>query len=112
MGVLPKGVSAAAAPLRPGTLTVVADYAQIKPGTVTLIRHWEQATKVNIKGERVTLDPDGPFAAGRGPVGQDPLRHGHPDSPWRHAPVSLGDAVTGIDDRNVGLLVKAVPNVP
>jgi ferredoxin len=25
-------------------------------------RRWEQATKVNIKGERVTLDPDGPLA--------------------------------------------------
>jgi len=24
-------------------------------------RHWEQATRVNIKGERVTLDPDGPL---------------------------------------------------
>ena len=24
-------------------------------------RHWEQATKVNIKGERVTFDPDGPL---------------------------------------------------
>jgi hypothetical protein len=25
-----------------------------------------------------------------------------------HAPVSLGEAVTGIDERNVGLLVKAI----
>ena len=24
------------------------------------------------------------------------------------APVSLGEAITGIDDRNVGLLVKAI----
>jgi hypothetical protein len=27
----------------------------------TVRRHWEQATKVNVKGERVTLDPDGPL---------------------------------------------------
>jgi hypothetical protein len=28
----------------------------------TVRRRWEQATKVNINGERVTLDPDGPLA--------------------------------------------------
>ena len=28
----------------------------------TVRRRWEQATKVNIKGKRVTLDPDGPLA--------------------------------------------------
>jgi hypothetical protein len=27
------------------------------------------------------------------------------------APVNLGEAITGIDDRNVGLLVKAVLHV-
>ncbi len=27
------------------------------------------------------------------------------------APVSLGDAITGIDDRNVGLLIQAVLHV-
>ena len=34
-------------------------YAKITDQTVR--RHWEQATKVNISGERVTLDPDGPL---------------------------------------------------
>jgi hypothetical protein len=34
-------------------------YAKITDQTVR--RHWEQATKVNINGERVTLDPDGPL---------------------------------------------------
>ena len=34
-------------------------YAKITDQTVR--RHWEQATKVNIKGERVTLDPGGPL---------------------------------------------------
>jgi hypothetical protein len=29
-----------------------------------------------------------------------------------HAPVSLGEAVTGIDERNVGLLVKAIATPP
>lgn len=28
----------------------------------TVRRHWEKARKVNISGERVTLDPDGPLA--------------------------------------------------
>ena len=28
----------------------------------TVRRRWEQATKVNIKGERITLDPDGPLS--------------------------------------------------
>ena len=37
-----------------------AHYARITDQTVR--RRWEQATKVNIKGERVTLDPDGPLA--------------------------------------------------
>jgi hypothetical protein len=34
-------------------------YAKITDKTVR--RHWEQAAKVNIKGERVTLEPDGPL---------------------------------------------------
>ena len=34
-------------------------YAKITDQTVR--RHWEQATKVNINGKRVTLDPDGPL---------------------------------------------------
>ncbi len=29
----------------------------------TVRRRWEQATKVNIKGEHVSIDPDGPLAA-------------------------------------------------
>lgn len=28
----------------------------------TVRRHWEQATKVNIKGERISIDPEGPLA--------------------------------------------------
>jgi site-specific recombinase XerD len=35
-------------------------YAKITDQTVR--RRWEQATKVNIKGERITLDPDGPLS--------------------------------------------------
>ena len=36
---------------------MTSHYAKITDQTVR--RHWEQATKVNINGERVTLDPDG-----------------------------------------------------
>ena len=39
---------------------MTSHYARITDQTVR--RHWEQATKVNIKGERVTLDPDGPLS--------------------------------------------------
>lgn len=39
---------------------MTAHYARITDQTVR--RHWEQAAKVNIKGERVTIDPDGPLA--------------------------------------------------
>lgn len=39
---------------------MTSHYAKITDQTIR--RHWEQATKVNIKGERVTLDPDGPLA--------------------------------------------------
>ncbi|WP_200824835.1 tyrosine-type recombinase/integrase [Nonomuraea solani] len=39
---------------------MTARYAKITDQTVR--RHWEQATKVNVNGERVTLDPDGPLA--------------------------------------------------
>ncbi|WP_220446826.1 hypothetical protein [Nonomuraea deserti] len=39
---------------------MTARYAKITDQTVR--RHWEQATKVNFKGERVTLAPDGPLA--------------------------------------------------
>src|SRR4029453_6258113 len=35
-----------------------AHYAKIPDQTVR--RHWEQAPKVNVRGERVALDPDGP----------------------------------------------------
>jgi hypothetical protein len=28
----------------------------------TVRRHWQEATKVNIKGERVSIDPEGPLA--------------------------------------------------
>ena len=39
---------------------MTAHYARITDQTVR--RRWEQATKVNIKGERVGIDPDGPLA--------------------------------------------------
>jgi integrase len=39
---------------------MTAHYARITDQTVR--RQWEQATKVNINGERVSLDPDGPLA--------------------------------------------------
>lgn len=38
---------------------MTSHYAKITDQTVR--RHWEQATRVNIKGERVVLDPDGPL---------------------------------------------------
>jgi len=38
---------------------MTSHYAKITDQTVR--RRWEQATKVNINGERVTLDPDGPL---------------------------------------------------
>ena len=39
---------------------MTAHYARITDKTVR--RRWEQATKVNIKGEHVSLDPEGPLA--------------------------------------------------
>lgn len=39
---------------------MTAHYARITDQTVR--RRWEAATKVNIKGERITLDPQGPLA--------------------------------------------------
>jgi site-specific recombinase XerD len=39
---------------------MTSHYAKITDQTVR--RHWEKATKVNIKGERVMIDPDGPLA--------------------------------------------------
>jgi hypothetical protein len=39
---------------------MMAHYARITDQTVR--RRWEAATKVDIKGEQVTLDPDGPLA--------------------------------------------------
>jgi ferredoxin len=38
---------------------MTAHYA--KPTDQTVRRRWEQATRVNISGERVTIDPDGPL---------------------------------------------------
>ncbi len=40
---------------------MTAHYAKITDQTVR--RRWEQATKVNIKGERIDIDPDGPLAS-------------------------------------------------
>ena len=42
------------------SMAMTAHYARITDQTVR--RRWEQATKVNINGERVSLDPDGPLA--------------------------------------------------
>ena len=39
---------------------MTAHYARITDQTVR--RRWEQATKVNVKGQRVSIDPDGPLA--------------------------------------------------
>ncbi len=39
---------------------MTAHYARLSDTTIR--RHWEQARKVNITGETVTLDPDGPLA--------------------------------------------------
>jgi hypothetical protein len=39
---------------------MTAHYARITDQTVR--RRWEQATKVNVQGERVSIDPDGPLA--------------------------------------------------
>ena len=40
-------------------MQMTAHYARITDRTVR--RRWEEATRVNIKGERVTIDPDGPL---------------------------------------------------
>ena len=39
---------------------MTSHYAKITDQTVR--RHWQEATKVNIKGERVSIDPEGPLA--------------------------------------------------
>jgi len=39
---------------------MTAHYARLHDQTVR--RHWEQASKVNIAGQPVTLDPGGPLA--------------------------------------------------
>ena len=39
---------------------MTAHYARITDQTVR--RRWEQATKVNVNGERVSIAPDGPLA--------------------------------------------------
>lgn len=41
-------------------MQMTAHYAKITDQTVR--RRWEAATRVNINGERVTIDPDGPLA--------------------------------------------------
>jgi hypothetical protein len=40
--------------------TMTARYARLSDTTIR--RHWEAARKVNINGQTVTLDPDGPLA--------------------------------------------------
>jgi len=59
---------------------MTAHYARITDQTVR--RRWEQATKVNINGERVTLDPDGPlgqaqWAKTRYGIATQTLPHGY-----------------------------------
>src|ERR1035438_3393465 len=39
---------------------MVAHYARLSDKTIR--RHWERARKVNVSGEVVTLDPEGPLA--------------------------------------------------
>ncbi|MCT4574433.1 hypothetical protein N3930_46820, partial [Bacillus thuringiensis] len=39
---------------------MTAHYARLSATTIR--RHWEAAQKVNIKGETVSIDPDGPLA--------------------------------------------------
>ena len=41
---------------------MTAHYARLNVNEATVRRHWEQAHKVNIKGETVALDPGGPLA--------------------------------------------------
>jgi hypothetical protein len=45
------------------SMEMTSHYARISDQTVR--RRWEQAAKVNIKGERVSIDPDGPLAQAR-----------------------------------------------
>ena len=59
---------------------MTAHYARITDQTVR--RRWEQATKVNSNGERVTLDPDGPlgqaqWAKTRYGIATQTLPHGY-----------------------------------
>jgi integrase len=59
---------------------MTSHYAKITDQTVR--RHWEQAAKVNINGERVTLDPDGPlgqaqWAKTRYGIATQSLPHGY-----------------------------------
>ena len=39
---------------------MTAHYARLHDSTVR--RHWEKARKVNVRGETVTVSPDGPLA--------------------------------------------------
>jgi hypothetical protein len=59
---------------------MTSHYAKITDQTVR--RHWEQAAKVNIKGERVVIDPDGtlaqaPWAKTRYDIATQTLPHGY-----------------------------------
>ena len=58
---------------------MTSHYAKITDQTVR--RHWEKATKVNVNGERVIARSG--RAARPGAVGQDPVRHGHPNAVQR-----------------------------
>ncbi len=66
-------------------------YAQLSDTTIR--RHWEAARKVNINGETVTLDPDGPLA----------------EAAW--ASQRLGRATQALPNGYCGLpVVKACPH--
>jgi len=60
----PSAATAAAQQPRSGTHSDSSNIRrrQSESPTRPLRRRWEQATKVNVRGERVSIDPDGPLA--------------------------------------------------
>ena len=72
--------------LRPRLSEKTTHPARITDQTVR--RRWEQATKVNIKGERISIDPDGPLAQAqwaktRYGIATQTLPHGYCGLPGR-----------------------------
>jgi hypothetical protein len=81
---------------------MTAHYARITDQTVR--RRWEQATKVNVEGERVSIDPDGPlgqaqWAKTRYGLATQTLPHGYCGLPVQkscpHANAPLTELVSG-----------------